>query len=72
MSDCQTCQRNHLCIYPYKPCDCAQYRKFTEAPDVVQCRECCGEGYVPYPIACRTCNTTGWVRSSAVMGANAK
>lgn len=27
---CSTCDVEHLCFYQYKPCDCCNYRKFTE------------------------------------------
>lgn len=66
MSDCQNCKLEHLCVYEYKPCDCVQQRKYREAPDVVQCPACCGEGYDPYPIGCRICHTSGHVRRSAL------
>lgn len=32
MSDCQTCEREGVCDYAHKPCDCVYYRKFVAAP----------------------------------------
>jgi len=27
-SHCSVCDVEHKCAYPYKPCDCCNYRKF--------------------------------------------
>lgn len=63
MSDCPSCPKEHICDYEYKPCDCVNERKFKQPPDLVRCPTCEGDGYKPYPIRCKMCNTSGWVRS---------
>lgn len=58
MSDCQLCDVEHICGYEYKPCDCAQQRKFKELPSIT-CDGCLGAGYAPYPMKCRPCKGSG-------------
>ena len=62
MSDCNMCEREHVCDYQYKPCDCVHYRKFVSAP-TKECTGCKGGGWSPYPIRCMACNGYGQVRS---------
>lgn len=61
MSDCQTCEREGVCDYAHKPCDCVHYRKFVAAPKR-PCDDCIGSGWNAYPIRCRACNGCGFVR----------
>ena len=61
MSDCQTCEREGVCDYAHKPCDCVHYRKFVAAP-MRPCDDCIGSGWNAYPIRCRACNGCGFVR----------
>lgn len=61
MSDCDLCEREHVCDYKYKPCDCVHYRKFLPAQMTV-CGSCDGSGWKPYPLRCRDCKGCGMVR----------
>lgn len=61
MSDCDRCEREHVCDYEYKPCDCVGYRKFLPAP-MTNCIACDGSGWSPYPLRCRDCKGCGMVR----------
>ena len=60
MSDCQTCEREGVCDYEYKPCDCVHYRKFVPAP-MTYCTWCDGSGWNPYPLRCRDCKGFGYI-----------
>ena len=64
MSDCDLCEREHVCDYKYKPCDCVHYRKFLPAP-MTACGSCDGSGWKPYPLRCRDCKGCGMVRVAA-------
>ena len=61
MSDCDTCEREGVCDYQHKPCDCVGYRKFVPAA-MEFCGPCGGSGWLEYPIRCRACNGCGYVR----------
>jgi len=63
MSDCNTCARDHICVYKYKPCDCVGFRKYVEADDVINCTKC-GGNRIPFMPVCDMCNCTGAVRAS--------
>lgn len=59
---CDTCERESLCSYPYKPTECCDMRKFELRPDAIECPECCGMGHEScYPILCNVCNGLGVV-----------
>ena len=58
MSDCNTCNGEHLCAYEYKPCDCFDKRKFKEKPGIVACPVCIGRGVFP---PCNNCRGSGAV-----------
>jgi primosomal protein N' len=58
--NCQSCNYNSICAYPYKPCDCRDYLKFKLHSNAVECDVCDSNGFNPYPIRCRSCNGTGW------------
>ena len=62
MSDCQTCEREGVCDYAHKPCDCVHYRKFVPAP-MTYCTWCDGSGWNPYPLRCRDCKGFGYTRT---------
>lgn len=62
MSDCDLCEREHVCDYKYKPCDCVHYRKFLPAP-MTACGSCDGSGWKPYPLRCRVCGTPNEMNS---------
>lgn len=63
MADCGSCEREAICEYQYKPCDCVGYRKFVPAASISYCDACGGGGWNPYPIKCRSCNGCGHVRT---------
>ena len=57
---CETCSAEKVCVYQYKPTECANQRKFVISPDAVDCPNCNGSGYA-YPWKCKPCNGTGLV-----------
>lgn len=71
MSDCNLCEREHVCDYQYKPwCDCVHYRKFVPAP-MMNCGACDGSGWNPYPLRCRECKGCGMVRATDALAQQA-
>lgn len=64
MSDCQSCEREHICAYQFKPCDCIGYRKFVGVP-TIYCGDCNGSGWSPYPIKCKACKGSGLLAAKA-------
>lgn len=64
MSDCNTCNWEHLCAYEYKPCDCVHKRKFREKEGIIECQTCRNKPVFP---PCTICKGSGHVVKSEVV-----
>ena len=59
---CSNCRYNPICAYEYKPCDCAQYRKFKQHPDAKDCPEStCFDGKYMEISTCFVCKGAGMI-----------